>query len=75
MEKTMSAFIKKKNEREYKALKEAVAKLNEMKDGDDAEIAHGLAEDILCEYLVEIGAKELSDAFNGACERVGFWYG
>ena len=59
---------------EYEALKSAVAKLNAMGEHDDEEIAHGNADDILCEYLTAIGAKELADAFDSACARVGFWY-
>lgn len=70
----MNKIAKEKSEREHKALKDAIAKLNEMKDGDDPEVMHGLAEDILCDYLVEIGAKELADAFEIAASRVGFWY-
>ena len=53
---------------------ESIDQLNAMKEGDDAEIQHGKAEDILCNYLKEIGATELADAFEGACDRVGFWY-
>ena len=65
---------KDRAEIEYDALKFAVARLNLMVDGDDAEVRHSEAETILCEFLVAIGAKELANAFGGACDRVGFWY-
>jgi hypothetical protein len=59
---------------EYEALMKAIGELNSMKPGDDPEIAHGRAEEILCEYLTAIGAKELANAFDEAVGRVGFWY-
>ena len=60
--------------RERKALISAIDKLEAMKYGDDQDAAHSLAEDIICEYLVVIGAKQLADAFEEARDRVGFWY-
>ena len=35
-----------------------------MKEDSDAEIEHSNAEDILCDYLREIGAAELARAFD-----------
>ena len=55
-------------------VQEAVEKLNAMKHGDDEEIAHGEAENILCELLRDLGYGAVSDAFDGAVDRVGFWY-
>ncbi len=35
---------------------------------------HIEAEKILCEFLRAIGHAEVADAFEAACDRVGFWY-
>ena len=52
---------------------EAVRQLNEI-DSGDRELAHGIADGILLEFLAENGFKEISDAWDSACGRVGFWY-
>lgn len=40
----------------------------------DQEVAHGEADDILCEYLRSIGESEVADAFDAASDEIGFWY-
>lgn len=52
---------------------EAVKKLNEIEAGD-SERAHGMADAILLDFLAENGFKEISDAWDSACDRVEFWY-
>lgn len=49
-----------------------LGRMNELKDkfGDDKEILHVEADDILCELLVELGYIELVNAF---C-KVPKWY-
>lgn len=54
-------------------LKEAVNAMHALK-ALDPEQDHGLAEEILCEYLRSAGAAELADAFDLAQKRCGFWY-
>lgn len=41
---------------------------------DDFEAAHSKADDILLSALRELGYGEISDAFDEACEAVGFYY-
>jgi len=55
-------------------MESAVNKLNVMKVGDDAEIVHFVAEEVLTEYLRYIGHNAVADAFDAARDRVGFWY-
>jgi hypothetical protein len=55
-------------------MESAVKKLNAMDNGDDQEIAHCEAENVLTEYLREIGHEAIADAFEAARDRVGFWY-
>ena len=62
------------NVNQRRALHEAINKLEDMPADGDSEILHGVAEKILCDYLIEVGAKELADAFDDANDRVGFWY-
>lgn len=49
---------------------EAVAELDAMTAGEDAECAHGGADSILLEFAPE----RIREAFLRACTRVGFWY-
>ena len=51
---------------------EAVRKLDALEG--DQEAAHGDADDILLRYLKHHDAKEIADAWERACERVGFWF-
>lgn len=51
---------------------EAVNALNNLPG--DPEIAHGQAEDIIMEFLASNGMGEVSDAFEKARDRIGFWY-
>jgi len=57
---------------EAHALRSAVAAIRDLPD--DSEGAHGMADEILCEYLRKIGAAELASAFDDANERIEFWY-
>lgn len=50
----------------------AVAKLDEL--NDDPECDHQTAEKIILEYLRLRGETAVAEAFERACERVGFWY-
>jgi len=52
---------------------EAIKQLEALESGDP-ERAHIEAEDIICNYLKEIGATEIVEAYDEARERVGFWY-
>ena len=52
---------------------EAVEALNNLSCGDP-ESAHGQAEDIIMEFLASNGMGEVSDAFEKARDRIGFWY-
>ena len=62
------------NVEQRQALMEAVKYLDDMEEGSDAEIEHSRAENVLCAYLRATGSGDLADAFDNACERVGFWY-
>ena len=53
-------------------MKEALEKMNNLTQ--DEEIAHSEAEDILLQYLRDLGHGELSDAFEQAIDEIGFWY-
>jgi len=57
-------------EESYKSVINAINDLT----GDDPEIAHGTAEDIIMNYLRHEGYSELADAFDRAVDRCGFWY-
>jgi hypothetical protein len=41
---------------------------------NDEEAAHGLAEQILCNFLRKAGYQQIADAFELARDEVGFWY-
>ena len=43
-------------------------------DGGDPENAHGFAEQYLQDFANEAGFPEVSDAFDRASKRIGFWY-
>lgn len=47
-------------------------RMNEVKQGyaDDEEVAHSLADDILCDLLINLGYIELVDAYND----IDKWY-
>ena len=51
-------------------IKEAVEQMKECVKNGDAEVAHVNADDILCDVLKQLGAKELVDEFN----KVTKWY-
>lgn len=53
---------------------EAIAKLDAFPKGDDEEIAHSKADEILIDFLTDNGHEELAAAFTRARARVGFWY-
>lgn len=53
---------------------EAVAALDAMKAGDDAEISHCNADEVLRAALRGAGLSDVADAFDRADARVGFWY-
>lgn len=42
--------------------------------GRDKERDHCDADDLLCEALRLLGGGDVADAYEAACERVGFWY-
>lgn len=52
------------------AAEEAVAKLKELRQSDDPEIAHQKADDILCTLLGKIGFKDVVAEF----EAITKWY-
>ena len=49
---------------------DAIAKLKEQQSNRDFEIAHGVADDVLCDLLRELGYGEVVDEYN----EVGKWY-
>lgn len=59
---------------ERQLLDKAVAELEAMKEGNNEEKCHIQAELILQNLLRDLGFGEAADAFDGACDRVGFWY-
>ena len=62
------------NVKQRQAMCKAMDELNAMSELSDPEIEHGDAEDVLCDFLKEVGYGDLADAFDQARERVGFWY-
>lgn len=40
------------------------------KYGNDEEVCHGLADDLLCQILIDLGYKEIADEF----EKLPKWY-
>ena len=54
-------------------LQEVVTALNNLSD-DDPESAHDQAEGIVMEFPASNGMGELSDAFEKARHRIGFYY-
>ena len=55
-------------------LKKAVDQFNKMQEGDDEEMAHVEAENIIMSLLTDLGFGDAAKAFNDASDRVGFWY-
>ena len=53
---------------------DAIFMLDALKDGDDEEVAHGEAEQILMAFLRGNDFAKVADAFEAARDRVGFWY-
>jgi hypothetical protein len=56
-----------KNGEKYKAF---VSKMQDLENSRNQESAHIEADDILCQLLIELGYKEIVDAF----ENIGKWY-
>jgi len=52
---------------------ETIQKLNELND-DYREQAHILADSLLITYLIATGHADVAEAWQNACDRVGFWY-
>jgi hypothetical protein len=53
--------------------KEAIKQLSEL-TRSDPEVSHGRADDILLAFLRSNGFGAVSDAYEEAEVRVGFWY-
>jgi hypothetical protein len=54
---------------------EAIARLEALdEDQPDEEMAHVEADRILCQFIRAIGHADVTDAFEAARRRVGFWY-
>ena len=51
-------------------IKEAVEQLKALEKNGDTEVVHLRADDILCDVLRQLGAKELVDEY----EKVSKWY-
>ena len=49
---------------------EAIQKLNECFDNEDTEVAHGVADDVLCDLLVSLGYEDVVNAYT----RISKWY-
>lgn len=47
-----------------------IDKLNEVAQSQDYEMAHSVADDILCEALIALGYEDIVDAW----DEVGKWY-
>jgi hypothetical protein len=54
--------------------RELILQFEAMEYGSDEEAAHGTADDLLIEFLREIGYEDVADAYEAARDRVGFWY-
>lgn len=52
---------------------EAIEKLKSL-PVDDPEAAHGIADNILLEFLAFHGYGDVAEAWEDACEDIGFWY-
>lgn len=61
--------MKKKDQEK---LLKAVKKLNAI--DDDQEAAHIQAEDVVLEFLRDIGYGAVADGFDNVRDRNGFWY-
>jgi hypothetical protein len=48
----------------------AIKFLEEQKDNGDTEIAHGVADDVICELLEALGYSDVVEAYN----KVDKWY-
>tara|TARA_R110002020_G_scaffold292877_6_gene508333 strand:+ start:1257 stop:1445 length:189 start_codon:yes stop_codon:yes gene_type:complete len=57
---------------ERQAMAKAIKKLEELPN--DAELAHSMAEDVLCDFLKYVGFGDLSEAFEVVRDDIGFWY-
>lgn len=51
-------------------IKEATEKMKRIQNNRDTEMAHFIADDLLCEILNEIGCKDLVDEYN----KIEKWY-
>lgn len=47
-----------------------IDKLNEVAKSDDYEMAHSVADGVLCEVLIALGYEDIVEAWN----KVGKWY-
>lgn len=52
---------------------EAIERLNSL-SGGDPEDDHGEADRVLLQVLRSHGLANVADAWESACDRVGFWY-
>lgn len=44
--------------------------LKTLQESDDTEMAHSIADDVLCELLTELGYKDVVEEYN----KIGKWY-
>lgn len=56
------------------SLDDCLKALDGMKRGDHPETEHQIADALLCFALRQLGRADIADAYDGAWERVGFWY-
>ncbi len=58
-----------------KTKEQVIEELNAMSTEDsDPEMAHADADRLLLQFLRDNGHPEIAEAFNGARDRIGFWY-
>lgn len=58
-----------------KAAKEGcLATLEVVSNMDDSEAAHGMADDAILAFLRDIGHSDVTNAWQAAADKVGFWY-
>lgn len=53
---------------------EAISALEKWHEGSDEEIAHGLCDEVLVNFLYDNGYEDVAQAWMDARTRVGFWY-
>jgi hypothetical protein len=51
-----------------------IASLDTMQKNGDPEALHATADDLLIQFLRNIGYGDVADAYEQAQDRVGFWY-